>query len=550
MHPGRAVFVVWLCFMARAFFYSSALPLWEGFDEPAHFAVIQRMALRGEILVPRNSPVPRDVHASLELAPVPWEMRNLPSPSVTQDAYWRLPAEERNRREAQFNAIPAAWSREDSAGGLSAYEGLQPPLYGWLMAPALRVVSHAPLGDRVIWLRWLSAAIASLTIPLVFLIGRAVFRDDALALGCAVVVAVMPEFAIDVSRVGNECIAVVLFTLLTWMALGMVRSGLNHSRALCMGATLGLGLLAKAYFLAALPALAALLAYELWRARGRRRTVIVSISLGAAITALIAGWWYVRNLLTTATWSGLSEAVTLREMSAGGMLQRVGEVPWRAAIDSILFSHIWFGGWSFLMVRSWMYHVFYVLILVAAIGLLRVARQPAILVLLAIYASFWAGQLYNVLLLFLSKGIATSMGWYMYTVIGAEVALCVAGLRALLPARWNHWPPTIGVFLFALLDLYTVHAVAIPYYTGMIAHKANGAIAALHFADVSTVGLLGTLQRLAGYKGTMVTEPLLLTLWLAYMASTILLVVVSMMCHAARPIPLQQGNSRGLHVGE
>jgi len=37
-------------------FYSTALPVWEGFDEWSHFAVIQRMALRGDFLPWRYSP--------------------------------------------------------------------------------------------------------------------------------------------------------------------------------------------------------------------------------------------------------------------------------------------------------------------------------------------------------------------------------------------------------------------------------------------------------------------------------------------------------------
>jgi len=527
MHPRRAVFVIWLCFTARAFFYSAALPLWEGFDEWAHFAVIQRMALRGEVLVSRDSPVPRDVQASLELAPLPWDLRNLPQPSVTQDAYWNSPDEERHRREAAFKALPAAWGREDAVGGLPAYEALQPPLYYWLMSPVLRLAGDASLGDRVLLLRLLSSLIASLAIPLVFLIGGTVLGDDAIAAGCAAVAAAMPEFAIDIARVGNECLAVVLFTLLTWMVLELMLAGLNYSRAIFLGVVLGLGLVTKAYFLAALPAIVLLLAYEFWRARGRRRTVLISGLIIGCTSAAFAGWWYVRNLLTTGTWSGLSEALMLRKMGAGTMLAQAGAVDWRGAIDAILLSHIWFGGWSSLTVRSWMYHVFYAVILVAAIGLVRYVRQPPVLALLAIYGSFWAAQLYNVMLEFLSKGVAASMGWYLYAVVGAEVTLAIAGLSALFPKKWRHWAAIIGVLLFTVLDLYTVHAVAIPYYTGMIAHRPDGALAAVHFDDIARVGLHAAVQRLEIFKGIVIRDPLLIGLWIFYIMATVGLMVIA-----------------------
>src|SRR5262249_26586784 len=144
----------------------------------------------------------------------------------------------------------------------------------------------------------------------------------------------------------------------------------------------------------------------------------------------IAGWWYARNLRTTGTLAGLSESVTLRAAGWGQMLHSARELPWLKAVDSILLSHIYFGGWSSLTVRSWMYHAFYLGIPVAAIGVVRTIRRPAVHWFLAIYAAFWAAQLYNALLLYMTKGLPGSMGWYMYAVIAAEVALCVSGRYA------------------------------------------------------------------------------------------------------------------------
>ena len=66
--------LVWVCFVARLLFYAAMLPLWEGYDEWAHFAVVRHMA-GGELLVSRDEAVARDVEDSLQLVPVPWEMR-------------------------------------------------------------------------------------------------------------------------------------------------------------------------------------------------------------------------------------------------------------------------------------------------------------------------------------------------------------------------------------------------------------------------------------------------------------------------------------------
>ena len=87
------------------------------------------------------------------------------------------------------------------------------------MTPVLLAARHAHLSTQVLLLRWFSVAILSLVIPLTFLTARSVFRHDATALACAAIVAAMPGFLIGIARVSNECVAVVLFTLLLWLSV-------------------------------------------------------------------------------------------------------------------------------------------------------------------------------------------------------------------------------------------------------------------------------------------------------------------------------------------
>jgi hypothetical protein len=439
--------LLWACALARLVFYAAALPLWEGYDEWAHFSVV-RMVAHGDLLPSRDAAIPADVDASLRSVPVPWELRNLPAPARTHDG----------------PGPPGPWPR------LTAYEALQPPLYYWLMAPLLRIFGAASLVTQVMVLRLAAVLLASLTIPLIFRIARAVGVSEA----CAAVVAVMPGFAFDVARVANDCLAVLLFTALLLLVV-------RRAHWLAAGIVLGLGLLTKAYFLAAL-------VLVFWAPRA------------VLVAAAVSGWWYARNFWTTGTFSGLSESVMLRHTSLVDMLRRIPSVPWRTALDSILFSHLYFGGWSSLTVRSWMYHVFYLAIAVAAAGgVWAIRKNAALRPLAAVYGAFWLAQLYNVLLIYTSKGVPTSMGWYLYAVIGAEVVLCCATI-----------PPVIGVTLFAALDLYATHFVALPYYAGLIRHKANGALESFHLSA------LRSFHR----------PPLpLIGLWGLYVAATVTIVV-------------------------
>jgi hypothetical protein len=420
---SRWLWTIWVCALVRLGWYATVLPLWEGYDEWAHFAVVRTMAA-GHPLVARGAPIPEDVDASLRTGPLPWELRGLRT---------------------------GPWPK------LTAYEALQPPLYYWLMTPVLWCFRRASLGTQVMALRYASVLLASTAIPLVFAIGRAVFKDARPAPGCAALVAVMPGFAYDVARVGNDALAVALFTAVLLLSV-------RPRHWAVMGIVLGMGLLTKAYFLVALAAV-------LWAPK----SVLMSLAVG--------GWWYARNIWTTGTISGLSEAVMLRGTGPIAMLKRAVEVPWRTAIDSMLFSHLYFGGWSSLTVRSWMYHLFYVVIALAAVGLVFRLRGMESQRLALLYGCFWLAQLYNVLLIWLTKGVPASMGWYLYAVVGAEVVLATEGLRMFA----RRWAAAIGAVLFGLLDLYAMNFVALPYYAGLIGHKANGALEALHLSQLASV---------------------------------------------------------------
>jgi hypothetical protein len=124
------------------------------------------------------------------------------------------------------------------------------------------------------------------------------------------------------------------------------------------------------------------------------------------------------------------------------------------------------------------------------------------------------------------------MGWYLYAVVGAEVVLATEGLRTFA----RQWAAAIGVTLFALLDLYSMHFAALPYYTGMIRHKANGALASLHLSEAHPREMLA---RLAMFKAPLITPGFLAVLWLAYLTATAALVVA-----AVRPAPPTSGRLR------
>jgi 4-amino-4-deoxy-L-arabinose transferase-like glycosyltransferase len=346
----------------------------------------------------------------------------------------------------QLAAIPPAHAASPSIDGPFIYEAQHPPLYYWLMSLPLRMSSRRSIVVQAFNLRLLNVLLASSFVPLCFLLARRFWQDDALALSCAALAVAMPELLIHVSRITNDALGLVLFTGLLVLAVSFADDLANKRTALAGGAILGLGLLTKAYFLIALSALAVVAVLYRNKTRAGSMNAAAACSIIVGVAAAISSLWFWHNFKSTGAWSGLAEDVMLSESTLVARLSQFHRVDWMNASDSVFNSHVWFGAWSFLTVRSWMYHVFRVIALAGVVGILVVLVRGnettpkfckrSLGVLVIFYASFLAGLCYHVLEIFLARSESTSTGWYLYSVGAAEVILLSVGLRAIVGERF------------------------------------------------------------------------------------------------------------------
>jgi len=108
-----------------------------------------------------------------------------------------------------------------------------------------------------------------------------------------------------------------------------------------------------------------------------------------------------------------------------------------------------------------------------------------------------------------TRGVPASMGWYLYGVVAAEAPLLIAGLSTWI----GRWAAPAAAGLFALLDLFAMHALALPYYAGLIRHQPDGT---LHLAHPGNLNLPLIFERLS----TLVAEPLWIALWVCCLLAT------------------------------
>lgn len=533
---GLLLALLWLAFVVRGFWYCAVAPPWEGFDEPFHFSVLQNVA-NGHGMPHAGTPITLEVQNSLHLLPIPWmlQFHAIPPPLTTYDDFWKLPAEERDRRLASVRALDSKQGSLPAIEPIINYESQQMPLYYWLFALPLHWMSGLPLLTRLYFLRMLSVLGASLSVPLAYWIARCVLQSVAQALSIVALIVLLPELMINLARVSNESLAMLCYSAMLAAAMAAIDRPLSWRAWLLLGLSLGCGLLAKAYLLSAVPAVMAVALLGVWKLRQPERFWSGAASIGARLLAalllagVIAGSWYSKVHASTGSWSGEQGDVAASHLS---WLQKLAEVPhvnWKSGVLSIVVSHVWFGGWSFLKLANGAYRISFVIVAAAVAGVLMrlwkqagsVDERQKVVVLVMFYVSFWAGLLYHVFVNYLKIGVSASTGWYLYATVAVEAVLLIWGLQAFASARVIS--PALAVIL-AALDLYAVQAYLMPYYSGFSAHVGDSVPASLR-AGLSQLPAM--FERLAILHPAWLSAPVLWCLWTAYVITTVGTVVIA-----------------------
>lgn len=442
--PAR-IWIFWALFLVRGTFYSATLPLWEGWDEYAHFAWLQHWNDYGTL--PRATDrISREIDESMRLAPLPRELRWIGTPYLTHADWWALPAAERDERMRKLAALSPSFGHQPAQEVIGSppfvfYEAQQPPLYYWIASAVMRPAAVWPLNERVLLIRLFSVFLTSLAIPFTFLAARNVFDRGSAAAGvyCAALMAGAPGLVIDGAHVANDGMAIGIAALFLYL---MTR---EKTSWLAAGLTLGAALLTKASLLVLAPIL-----LVVWFRQ------LKQVGLALAMAFAIGGWWYVRNLLIGVPLTGWQESVPLGTLvaSAGHLLLTGG---WVDGAQTIAKSFTWFGAWSFMTLRTWMYLIIEGCALGGMLaGLAR--RRTTLRVPLAFTICFAVAIAGGATAYYAVHGIPGIPGWYLWPAGGAMAILIVAGL-----GRFS----IVFAALLAMADLFGAAARMMPYYAGL-----------------------------------------------------------------------------------
>ena len=550
MRKTRAI--IWLLAVSHGVLWAAATPLWEGFDEPFHYGYIQHLALNRRLPVFGRTPVSEEIRISFENAPLSRVVNtNFGGRYTAFEQYWQMPQSEQLQRQENLARLPAAAAYQAADSGANPvfnnYEVHQPPLY-YLIASLLYLpLADAGLLTRVLALRLLSMCIGLIAVALSFRLAERIWIERPAATSVPLMLALLPMFFATTVRISNDCLAVALFTGLLLSTLRLLDDPALPRRAITVGILLGLGLLTKAYFLTAVPALVVIV---LLAGIDRKQALRILARIMVA-AVLLAGWWYARNLGLYGNVSGMQEITLNASPSLAQRIATIARVPWPDSIATMIKQHIWVGNSSFIGLSRALYQTAYIIIVCAIAGMLITAvrgRMPPVVRTAAIfYLFFAAGLAYHMLVNFeLIAGGGGTGGWYLYAVIVPEIVLLLCGLTA-AGSVLKRWAPAerlaamTAVTCALALHLVGTFCKALPFYAGFIIPQFH----LQHLIQLYTPAAVPVLlERLAVNKAPAVTALTLgvlivvhITLVVWCFASFIRSVAAARSSTAYRPLP-------------
>lgn len=409
------------------------------------------------------------------------------------DEIWHYPVvreiADNHRLPVQDPAIRSAW----------AQEGSQPPLYyflaalltGWIdtsddaantlanpfpkigvpgATDNLNLVAHPP-GQQISQsgtvlavhlIRWFSLLMGAATVCLTYRLTLAVFpaRPQAAFLAAALA-AFNPMVVFINASVNNDNLLMLLTTLALWLLVADMQEGgpgLRAGRTALMGVIVGLAALTKVSGAVLAPVVG--LGLILGAARAPRltrlapyRTAFLRLAIFSLAAALVAGWWYIRNLHLYGELLGLQRMALIagpRPMGFG-LIDLWPE--WRG---------FWYSFWGVfgafnLLAPPWFYLLAGGLTMLAGSGLVlllgrRRAHRPGL--------ATW--PIHLVLLTFLALTLAGVVRWTLLTTASQGRLLFggIAPISLYLALGLSTWMPDERRHLVTRLLSLTLAAVA------------------------------------------------------------------------------------------
>jgi 4-amino-4-deoxy-L-arabinose transferase-like glycosyltransferase len=435
-------------YLALAFAYSLASPIYEPTDELRHFRYVRHITVYRSLPVQQpDAPRAQSHHPPLYYALgalvsswVPVEHEVYYSPPINphwSDSHWEVSTDNKN----QYIHGPEE----------------RPPFRGVTLA--------------VYVVRWMTALIGAGVVWLTYEIVRALSpQRPAIAVGGAAIVAFNPQFLHLSSAINNDIAAALCGAAVILACIHLVKNGPHLRYDVRLGLLYGLALLTKFNLLAlAAPiALAYILAAQKYKSAYNWRALLRGALVILGLVALISGWWFIRNARLYGDPTGMK---MVNELWAG----RPASGHWWAVRQSLpyLWSSLWGRfGYGQLPLPRFIYRAllgFFILTLAGHLIPPRLVQsrrlnqsalaENSALILLITVLAFVAVVFYYIMI-----QPAGAMGRFLFPALPSFAALAMMGLARFFPRRLSWLGGLIATLGMATLALYALIGVLAPAF--------------------------------------------------------------------------------------
>ena len=444
---------------------SFVFPVFEGPDECWHFEYARRLA-QGKGLPDQRVPS----------RSVPTQGFNPPGPYVLPAAV--LAWTDRERGAGVTRLPPLLWLDEDLAGRAgkgASVPPLNPQFHRFGKGTAPNLFCHpaaGPFASGPLWsvhlMRLCSVASGAAVLLSIWGLARAVFPERPSAQAVAVaLVAFNPKFIHLSGTLNNDIPAALFGSLILWqLAAHLRRERLSDVATLALGATLGLGILAKPNVLFLLAPVTGVL----WWLRRSASTFLRQMALLGLIVLCLGGWFYVRNAylyghLDFFGWK-------LRMAS-----ERIFVVPeecrwpmlWRELMPMLLQTSWDRFAWGEVRLPAWLTAFYCSLAVLVPFSYPALRRSPWPVIERRLAVLLWATVLLNLSsVVWFSLQFTGNQGRYLYPSVGAIavlMAVTVEIISADMPTGKRRWIPAVLILSLAGLAVYALVGVIAPVYS-------------------------------------------------------------------------------------
>lgn len=420
-------------------FVSVFLPIWEGFDEPAHYCYVQHLVEHKEIPNPPGEGQTDYCSSQVEesFAQLPLNKSLSLSPQLIgfgfadYAAYWKAKAD-----TAPEEITGEKEARQSTTSMLDIWQAQHPPFPYLILAIPYLIALPAGFYTQVLVLRLVCAAITLLGIWVSWKALERLNVNTSARLFGFIAVVLAPMFFIHFGRISNEPVTFLLFSVVWYFLLGVLnKQPLKKWELLLCGLVYGLGFVSKIFFASALPAVLVIFGLDVLAQKNRIDRISSLTRLGLFLAGLMVfalPWLAYQHFGPVTAGVGFSAQSPLGLQS---MLSSFTSMDWFGFFREIFLNYSGLFGWSFLRTAPWFYAFQVAFWIITLFGCIRLRGTPLKIAICSLLfpLCLLAGMTYYNLQF---QALTITGGWYFYS-MGAMLATFLALCwNRLIQDRW------------------------------------------------------------------------------------------------------------------